>query len=60
MKANVATIDRAIRIMLGLGLIAATLMGTIGPWGWLGLVAIATGVFRFFRCTDRLACAPAP
>ena len=47
MKANVGSIDRAIRIMLGLGLIAATLMGAIGPWGWLGLIPLATGVIRF-------------
>ena len=47
MQANVGTIDRAIRIILGLGLIGATLMGVIGPWGWLGLIPLATGLFRF-------------
>lgn len=47
MKPNVGSADRAIRIMLGLGLIAAALMGAIGPWGWLGLVPLATGVLRF-------------
>ena len=47
MKANVGSIDRVIRIILGLGLIGATLMGVIGPWGWLGLVPLATGLFRF-------------
>lgn len=47
MIANVGTVDRSIRIVVGLVLIVATLMGWIGPWGWLGLVAIATGVFRF-------------
>lgn len=47
MTANVGTVDRAIRIALGLALIAATLMGWIGAWGWLGVIPIATGVFRF-------------
>lgn len=47
MKANVGNIDRVIRILLGLGLIAATLLGVIGAWGWLGLIPLATGVFRF-------------
>lgn len=47
MIANVGTVDRSIRIGVGLVLIVATLMGWIGPWGWIGLVAIATGVFRF-------------
>ena len=47
MKANVGTIDRIIRILIGLSLIAATLMGAIGAWGWLGVIPLATGVFRF-------------
>ncbi len=47
MKANVGNIDRAVRILVGLGLITATLTGAIGVWGWLGLVPLATGLFRF-------------
>jgi hypothetical protein len=47
MKANVGNIDRVIRIVIGLGLIGATLSGAIGAWGWLGLIPLATGVFRF-------------
>ena len=47
MKPNVGTLDRAIRIVLGLGLIGATLAGLIGAWGWLGIVPLATGTFRF-------------
>jgi hypothetical protein len=47
MKANVGGIDRMARIALGIVLIALTLMGTIGPWGWLGIVLVATGLIRF-------------
>ena len=47
MKANVGTIDRALRIVAGLVLIGLTLMGTIGMWGWIGVVPLATGIFRF-------------
>lgn len=47
MKANVGSIDRAIRILIGLALIAATLFGAIGAWGWLGVIPLVTGVFRF-------------
>ncbi len=47
MKSNLGPIDRAIRITAGLALIIATLAGVIGPWGWLGVVLLATGVFRF-------------
>ena len=47
MNANVGNIDRAIRILLGLGLTVATLAGAIGAWGWLGVIPLATGIFRF-------------
>ncbi len=47
MHANVGTIDRTIRILFGLGLIGATLFGAIGVWGWLGVIPLATGIFRF-------------
>ena len=47
MQANVGSIDRVIRILVGLGLILASLLGAIGLWGWIGLVPLATGVFRF-------------
>lgn len=47
MTSNVGGIDRVLRIVVGLGLIVATLAGAIGPWGWLGVVLLATGVFRF-------------
>lgn len=47
MIANVGTVDRAVRILAGLALIVAAAMGWIGVWGWLGVVVLATGVFRF-------------
>ena len=47
MNHNVGTTDRVIRIVAGLALIGASLLGIIGAWGWIGLVPIATGVFRF-------------
>lgn len=47
MKANVGGIDRAIRIIVGLALIALALTNVIGPWGWIGIVPLATGIFRF-------------
>jgi hypothetical protein len=47
MTANVGSIDRALRILIGLGLIGAALFGVIGAWGWLGVIPLATGIFRF-------------
>lgn len=46
MKTNVGTTDRALRILVGLGMIGATLLGAIGAWGWLGLIPLATGIVR--------------
>ena len=43
MKSNVGGIDRILRIVVGLVLIGLTLTGTIGVWGWLGVVPLATG-----------------
>jgi hypothetical protein len=47
MKANVGTIDRVLRILVGLALIALAATHTIGAWGYVGLIPLATGLFRF-------------
>ncbi|PAA11797.1 MULTISPECIES: YgaP family membrane protein [Pseudomonas] len=47
MKANIGTIDRSLRIVAGLLLIGLSLSGVIGVWGWIGLVPLVTGIFRF-------------
>ena len=47
MKANVGTVDRGLRVVVGLTLIIAALSGWIGDWGWIGLLPLATGTFRF-------------
>jgi hypothetical protein len=44
MKANVGGIDRGLRVLVGIALIALTLMGTIGAWGWIGVVPLLTGL----------------
>jgi len=45
MKANVGGIDRILRIVVGLLLIVLALTGTIGAWGWIGIVPLLTGAF---------------
>lgn len=47
MKFNVGGIDRILRIVVGLALIGLTLAGTIGVWGWIGVLPLFTGVFKF-------------
>ncbi|MDX8379010.1 MAG: DUF2892 domain-containing protein [Gallionella sp.] len=44
MKTNTGSIDRIARIIAGLALIALTVTGTIGVWGWIGVVPLLTGV----------------
>ncbi len=47
MKSNVGGIDRILRIVAGVALVGATVAGVIGPWGWVGVVPLATGLFNF-------------
>ncbi len=42
MSRNEGNLDRLVRALAGVGLIGATLAGAIGPWGWLGIVPLAT------------------
>jgi uncharacterized membrane protein YfcA len=44
MTKNVGGIDRSLRIIVGLGLIAAAVTGTIGVWGYVGVVPLLTGL----------------
>jgi hypothetical protein len=47
MKCNVGGIDRVLRIAVGLVLVALAVSNVIGMWGWIGIVPLATGLFRF-------------
>ena len=44
MKTNEGGIDRMLRIVAGLALLGLMAAGTIGWWGWLGIVPLATGL----------------
>jgi Protein of unknown function (DUF2892) len=45
-KTNVGGADRVLRIILGVILIALVFVGPQTPWGWIGLVPLATGLLR--------------
>ena len=47
MKANVGGIDRIARVVVGLALIALAATGTVGVWGWIGVVPLLTGLIRW-------------
>lgn len=44
MKSNVGRMDRILRIILGLVLIGLAATHTVGLWGWIGVVPLATGL----------------
>ena len=43
MTKNEGNIDRALRVAAGVVLVALAATGTVGIWGWIGIVPIATG-----------------
>lgn len=46
MKFNVGGIDRVLRVLAGLALVAWAVMG--GPvWAWIGIVPLGTGLVGF-------------
>jgi len=44
MKANEGTIDRILRVILGLALISIVFVGPQTPWGWVGVIPLVTGL----------------
>jgi len=44
MNRNVGGIDRVLRISVGLALISLVFIGPQSPWGWVGIVPLATGL----------------
>ena len=46
-KINVGSVDSILRIIAGLALITLAATGIIGVWGWIGVVPLLTGIFKF-------------
>ena len=42
LKNNVGTIDRALRVIIGLGVLSLVFVGPKTPWGWVGIVPLLT------------------
>ena len=47
MKCNVGGIDRVLRIVVGLVLVGLAASNEVGVWGWIGIISLATGLFKF-------------
>jgi hypothetical protein len=44
MKPNEGTIDRILRVLVGIALISLVFVGPKTPWGWIGVVPLVTGL----------------
>jgi len=62
MNKNVGGVDRILRVVVGLLLIALVATGTVGAWGYVGIVPIVTAAigwcpaylpFGFSSCKTR-------
>jgi hypothetical protein len=47
MKRNIGSLDRTIRIVVGIFLIALVFWGPKSPWGWLGLIPLITAIIGY-------------
>jgi uncharacterized membrane protein YccC len=48
MLKNIGTIDRSARTIVGIGLLALVFIGPHTPWGWIGIIPLATAMMG--RC----------
>jgi hypothetical protein len=46
MNCNIGNTDRILRITVGATLIALAAFSITGLWAWIGVIPLATGVFR--------------
>jgi hypothetical protein len=44
---NIGNLERALRIVAGLGLIGLAAGGVIGTWGYVGIVPLLTGLIAW-------------
>jgi len=47
MNPNVGTIDKVLRVIIGVALISLVFVGPQTPWGWIGVIPIVTALVSF-------------
>ena len=47
MKTNEGGLDRSLRVLVGIGVLALAFVGPKTPWAFIGLVPLLTGVVGF-------------
>ena len=48
MKKNIHSVERVVRVLAGVGLVSLAFVGPQTPWGYLGLIPVATGLLGWF------------
>lgn len=44
MKKNEGSVDRVLRVIVGLGILSLAFVGPQTPWGYIGIVPVLTGL----------------
>ena len=44
MKQNIHNIERVVRVVIGAAIVSLVFIGPQSPWGWLGVIPLATGI----------------
>ncbi len=44
MKKNMSGLDRVVRVSIGVLLIISAMVGALGPWAYLGVLAVIVGL----------------
>ncbi|HUL57693.1 MAG TPA: DUF2892 domain-containing protein [Anaeromyxobacteraceae bacterium] len=60
---NEGSLDRTIRVLVGIAILSLTVVGPATPWGLVGLVPLATGILGFcplYRLVGIRTCPAAP
>lgn len=60
MRTNESSVDRALRVVLGIVVLSLVVVGPRSPWGLLGLVPLLTGLVGFcplYRVVGITTCA---
>lgn len=47
MNKNIGSVDKKVRVAVGVLLVVLAITGTIGWWGWLGVILIITGSMNY-------------
>lgn len=47
MKINEGYVDRGLRVVVGVALVAMAVTNVVGPWGYIGVVPLLTGAVGF-------------